>query len=56
MESRTVPKSEIEVLSQEINEDFGFYRIRAGQRVHYVTIATDVFDEDAMCRPHLLIP
>ncbi|KAG9228342.1 alpha-galactosidase A [Amylocarpus encephaloides] len=49
MESRIVPKSEIEVLSQEINEDFGFYRIRAGQRVHYVTMATDVFDEDTLC-------
>lgn len=56
MESRTVPKSDIEVLSQEINDDFGSYRIRAGQRVHYLTIATDVFDEDTLCRPHLLIP
>ncbi|TVY35430.1 hypothetical protein LOCC1_G008939 [Lachnellula occidentalis] len=56
MESRTVPKSEIEVLSQEIDEDFGTYRIRAGQRVHYVTISTAVFDEDTMCQPRLLIP
>ncbi|KAG9228306.1 hypothetical protein BJ875DRAFT_389666, partial [Amylocarpus encephaloides] len=51
---RTVPKSETEVLSQEINEDFGTYRIQAGQRVHYVTIATDIFDEDTMCRPLLI--
>lgn len=56
MESCTVPKSEIEVLSQEISDDSGSYRIRAGQRVHYVTIATNVFDDDTMCRPHLLIP
>lgn len=56
MESCTVPKSKIEVLSQEISDDFRFYRIRARQRVHYVTIATNVFDYDTMCRPHLLIP
>ncbi|OBT78108.1 hypothetical protein VF21_02673 [Pseudogymnoascus sp. 05NY08] len=56
MESYNVPKSEIEVLSQEINDEFGSYRIRAGQRVHYVTIATNAFDDDTMCRPHLLIP
>ncbi|KFY44087.1 hypothetical protein V495_03631 [Pseudogymnoascus sp. VKM F-4514 (FW-929)] len=51
-----VPKSEIEVLSQEISDDFGSYRIRAGQRVHYVTITANVFDDDTMCRPHMLIP
>ncbi|KFZ07216.1 hypothetical protein V501_06671 [Pseudogymnoascus sp. VKM F-4519 (FW-2642)] len=56
MGSYSVPKSEIEVVSQEINDDFGSYRIRAGQRVHYVTIPTNVFDDDTMCRPHLLIP
>lgn len=56
MNFSTVPKSEIEVLSQEISDEFGFYRIRAGQRVHYVTITASVFDDDTMCRPNLLIP
>ncbi|KAH8599764.1 hypothetical protein B0O99DRAFT_730087 [Bisporella sp. PMI_857] len=52
-----VPKSEIEVLSQEIDDEFGSYRLRAaGQRIHYVRVATDVFDEDTMCQPWLLIP
>ncbi|KFY14996.1 hypothetical protein V491_05822 [Pseudogymnoascus sp. VKM F-3775] len=56
MDSSTVPKSEIEVLSQESSDEFGFYRIRAGQIVRYVTIAASVFDDDTMCRPNLLIP
>lgn len=51
MESCTIPKSKVEVLSQEISDNFGSYRIRAGQRVHYVTIAINVFDDDTMCRP-----
>ncbi|KAI0904238.1 alpha-galactosidase A [Ustulina deusta] len=32
------------------------YRIRSGQHVYYLTISTDVFDEDTMCRPYLLLP
>ncbi|KAK0117994.1 hypothetical protein ONS95_012305 [Cadophora gregata] len=56
MESRTIPSQEIEILSQEIDEDFGSYRIRSKQRVHYVKIATGIFGEDTMCRPHLLVP
>lgn len=56
MDSSTVPKSEIEVLSQESSDEFGFYRIRAGQIVRYVTIAASVFGDDTMCRPNLLIP
>ncbi|KAI1129910.1 alpha-galactosidase A [Nemania abortiva] len=52
-----VPENSIEVLSQEISDEEGMYRIRSGQRIHYLTISTDVFDnEDTMCRPYLLIP
>ncbi|KAI1771101.1 hypothetical protein F4818DRAFT_221715 [Hypoxylon cercidicola] len=54
-----VPKTEIEVLSQEISEDEAMYRIRAGNRVHYLTIPAHpdpVFDELTLCRPYLLIP
>lgn len=46
----------IEVLSQEISDEEGMYRIRSGQQVYYLTISTDVFDEDTMCRPYLLLP
>lgn len=51
-----VPKSDLEVLSQEISDESGTYRVRAGGRVHYLKIQGDVFDEDTMCRPYLLIP
>ncbi|PSS10957.1 hypothetical protein M430DRAFT_37085 [Amorphotheca resinae ATCC 22711] len=51
-----VPKSQIEILNQLIDDEQGTYRIRAGHRVHYVTIPTSTFDEDTMCRPYLLIP
>ncbi|KAF5243797.1 hypothetical protein FANTH_7991 [Fusarium anthophilum] len=58
---KTVPKSDIEVLNQEIDEDEGQSRIRAGNRVHYVTIPghaspNRIFDEDTLCRPYLLVP
>lgn len=49
----------MEVLSQEIDSDEARYRIRAGDRVHYVTITRDLesmFDEETLCRPHLLLP
>ncbi|KAF5601682.1 uncharacterized protein FSUBG_8047 [Fusarium subglutinans] len=57
----TVPQSDIEILNQEIDEDEGQYRIRAGNRVHYVTIPghaspNPIFDEDTLCRPYLLVP
>lgn len=51
-----IHRDSIEVLNQEIDDEKGSYRIRAGNRVHYVTIPTSVFDEDTMCRPYLLIP
>ncbi|KAK3945102.1 hypothetical protein QBC46DRAFT_372769 [Diplogelasinospora grovesii] len=51
-----VPKHDIAILSQEIDNEDGKYRVRAGQRIHYVTILTGVFDDDTMCRPYLLIP
>lgn len=50
------PKSQMEVLSQEIGDDVGYYRIRAGSRIHRLTINCDVYDEDTMSRPYLLIP
>lgn len=49
-------KTDIEVLSQAIDDEEGLYRLRIGQKVHYLTISTDVFDDDTMCRPYLLIP
>ncbi|KAF9771235.1 hypothetical protein IL306_011153 [Fusarium sp. DS 682] len=56
-----VPKSEIEVLNQEIDDDEALYRIRAGDRVHYVTIPGHdshdrLFNQDTLCRPYLLLP
>lgn len=46
----------MEVLSQEINDSFGDYRLRIGDRVGYLRIPVDIFDEDTMCEPHRLIP
>ncbi|EFE29428.1 uncharacterized protein ARB_03724 [Trichophyton benhamiae CBS 112371] len=51
-----IPKSDIEVLSQEIDNELGMYRIRTGNKIRYLTIEVDAFDEDTMCRPYLLIP
>ena len=48
--------SSISVLNQHIDDEEGVYRIQYDDIVHYVTISTDVFDEDTMCRPYLLIP
>lgn len=48
--------SSITILNQIIDDEEGVYRIRHGKHVRYVTIAGDVFDEDTMCRPYLLIP
>ncbi|KAI0542538.1 hypothetical protein GGR58DRAFT_452693 [Xylaria digitata] len=54
--TRAVLIGSIEVLSQEISDEEGMYRIRSRQHVYYLTISTDVFDEDTMCRPYLLLP
>ncbi|KAI9702629.1 MAG: hypothetical protein M1820_006135 [Bogoriella megaspora] len=54
--SDTALASDIEVLNQLIDEDFGVYRIRAKHRVLYVSISATVFDEQTMCRPYLLVP
>ncbi|KAI5856719.1 alpha-galactosidase A [Durotheca rogersii] len=51
-----LPKSDIEILSQYIDDENGYYRLRVGRRVHYLTISSGVFDDDTMCRPYLLIP
>lgn len=54
--AKIVPKSKLEVLDQEISDERGLYRVRAGNRVHYLTILTNVFDDDTMSKPFLLIP
>lgn len=51
-----LPKSDMEILNQLIDDERGAYRLRADQRVYYLFITTDVFDDDTMCRPYLLIP
>ncbi|KAM0433924.1 hypothetical protein ACHAPT_003868 [Fusarium lateritium] len=51
-----LPKSDMEILSQEINDEDGYYRLRTGLRVRYLTISVGTFDDDTMCRPYLLIP
>ena len=48
--------STISILNQIIDDLEGAYRVRFGDRVGYLIISTDVFDEDTMCRPNLLIP
>jgi hypothetical protein len=52
----TVPKADIQILNQLIDDDDGMYRVRAGSRVHYLRIPTTVFSESTISRPHLLIP
>ncbi|KAM3441839.1 hypothetical protein NHJ13734_002670 [Beauveria thailandica] len=58
---------DIQVLSQEIevgmdggnfesSDRVGRYRLRIGEHVRYLTIATDVFDEETMSIPRLLLP
>lgn len=44
----------IEILNQHIDDEIGVYRVQVGAEVHYLTIATDVFDEDTICQPALL--
>ncbi|RMZ88328.1 hypothetical protein DV736_g4437, partial [Chaetothyriales sp. CBS 134916] len=51
-----VPKSKLIVLDQLIDNERSLYRVRAGDRVHYLTILGAVFDQDTMGIPHLLIP
>ncbi|KAI9669891.1 MAG: hypothetical protein M1831_006926 [Alyxoria varia] len=53
---KPVSKSQLGVLSQEIDDKKCFYRIRARNRVHFVVVDAGVFDEDTECRPYLLIP
>lgn len=47
---------EISILNQRIDDEDGVYRVRFGDKVGYITIATDVFDDYTLCRPWLLIP
>lgn len=48
--------SGIEVLSQHIDDEAGYYRICARERVYYVHIPIGTFDDTTMCRPYLLVP
>ena len=52
----SISTADKEILSQVIDDENGSYRLRIGQRVHYLTIPTTTFDEDTMCRPYLLLP
>lgn len=63
----SVPTPAMEVLSQEIEmescgysfgspECVGRYRLRIGGRIRYLVIRTNVFNEDTMSIPSLLIP
>lgn len=45
---------EISILNQRIDDEDGVYRVRFGDKVGYITIATDVFDDYTLCRPHLM--
>jgi len=45
--------SAISILNQIIDDEEGAYRIRVGERVGYLTISTDVFDEDTICVDHI---
>ena len=53
---KMLPKSDMEILSQRISDETGYYRLRSGRRVYYLTIPVGVYDDDTMCRPYLLIP
>lgn len=54
--SKCTPKPEFKILTQEISAEIGYYRIQAENRVHYLSINCDVYDESTMSRPYLLIP
>ncbi|KAH7265456.1 uncharacterized protein BKA55DRAFT_590739 [Fusarium redolens] len=47
-----LPKSDMEILSQEIIHEDGHYRLRTGLRVRYLTISVGTLDDDTMCRPY----
>lgn len=46
----------ISILNQIISDEEGTYRVQYGSKIGYLTILADVFDDDTMCRPYLLIP
>lgn len=54
--SKCTPRSELKILSQETSVEMGYRRVQAGNRIHYLTINCDVYDESTMSRPYLLIP
>ncbi|KAK2731601.1 hypothetical protein FQN57_003276 [Myotisia sp. PD_48] len=53
--TKHIPISQIQVLSQEIDDEHGYYRIRAGNRVHFVKIDVNAYDEETMRVPYYLI-
>jgi hypothetical protein len=46
----------IVVLTQEIDDEQGYYRIKVNHRVRRLIISVDTYDDDTMCRLYLLIP
>lgn len=52
----TVPKSEIAILCQSIDDEIAHYRVRARDRVHYLEINTAIFDLTTLMIPYELIP
>ncbi|KXT08084.1 hypothetical protein AC579_10449 [Pseudocercospora musae] len=51
-----MPEQSIVVLNQHIDEEDAVYRMMVGEAVGYVMMPANLFDEDTMCRPYLLIP
>ena len=55
-ETACVHAAFIRILDQHIDNEDDVYRIKFGDNVRYLTITTDVFDENTMCRPYMLVP
>lgn len=53
-----VATEDLEILDQEIDEVEAIYRVRAGKRVHYMSIFNfeQLFDLETVCQPPKLIP
>ena len=54
--ANATPNSNSSILNQYIDDEEGVYRINIGDQIRYVTMSTDVFEEDTMARPYMLIP
>ncbi|KAI3326841.1 hypothetical protein HD806DRAFT_520563 [Xylariaceae sp. AK1471] len=47
-------KPHIQILSQYIDGENGYYRLRVGRRIHYLTISSGVFGDNTMCWPYTI--